>query len=186
MNVDTLLSNPSIHMSGLYNLDEGEYATTLATLAEWGDPKAQHNLAAMYLEGLELPLDYAAAIHWHRQAAEQGFAPAQHDLGTMYLEGLGVTPDPEAAAHWFLAAARQGDAKAQNNLGILHATGEGVPQEMIQARAWFLLAAQNGLMDALENLQLSSEEMTPEELRQAEALASEWSEAQRAAHPNHA
>ncbi|MBF0189586.1 MAG: sel1 repeat family protein [Magnetococcales bacterium] len=177
MNVDTLLSNPSIHMSGLYNLDEGEYAATLSTLAEWGDAKAQHNLAAMYLEGVELPLDYAMALHWHRQSAGQGYAPAQHDLGTMYLEGLGVEPDPVAAAQWFLAAARQGDAKAQNNLGILYATGDGVPREMVQARAWFLLAAHGGLVDALENLQLSAEEMSPEELSRAEALASEWSEA---------
>ncbi|MBF0629044.1 MAG: sel1 repeat family protein [Magnetococcales bacterium] len=173
MDVEALLANPSIH-DGLYNLDEGEYANTLATLAEWGDAKAQHNLAAMHLEGLELPLDYDAALHWHRLSAEQGYAPAQHDLGTMYLEGLGVAPDPVIAAQWFLAAARQNDPKAQNNLGILHATGEGMVQDMIQARAWFLLAARNGLVDALENLELSAEEMNPEEQAQAEALAAAW------------
>ncbi|MEO5345717.1 MAG: sel1 repeat family protein [Magnetococcus sp. YQC-9] len=175
MDVETLLANPSIYTSSLYNLDEGNYAQTLATLAEWGDAKAQHNLAAMHLEGQEVPLDYALALQWHRLAAEQGYAPAQHDLGTMYLEGLGVEPDPAVAASWFLAAAKQSDHKAENNLGILYATGEGVERDMIQARAWFLMAARGGLIDALENLELSAEEMNPEELTQAETLAEQWS-----------
>ncbi|MBF0615017.1 MAG: sel1 repeat family protein [Magnetococcales bacterium] len=174
MDVNALLANPSIHANGLYNLDEGEYAATLTTLAEWGDAKAQHNLAAMYLEGVELPLDYEAAFQWHFLSAEQGYAPAQHDLGTLYLEGLGVAADPAMAATWFLAAARQNDPKAQNNLGILYATGDGVEQNLIQARAWFLLAARGGEVDALENLLLSAEEMDAESLVQADLLAEEW------------
>ncbi|MBF0417276.1 MAG: sel1 repeat family protein [Magnetococcales bacterium] len=176
MNVDTLLANPSIHASGLYNLDPGDYAHALATLAEWGDAKAQHNLAAMYLEGVEVPLDYGLALQWHRLSAEQGFAPAQYDLGTLYLEGLGVDPQPEVAASWFRLAARQRDAKACNNLGILYATGEGVERDMIQARAWFLMAVHGGLVDALENLELSAEEMTSEEMARAQALADVWRE----------
>ncbi|MBF0440176.1 MAG: sel1 repeat family protein [Magnetococcales bacterium] len=167
-------SPSSIPMSGLYNLDEGDYAATLATLAEWGDAKAQHNLGAMYLEGMELPQDYAMAMQWYSQSANQGYAPAQYDIGTLYLEGLGVDPDPAIAAEWFLAAAKQNDSKAQNNLGILCATGEGVPHDMVQARMWFLLAVQGGLSDAIENLELSSEEMTLEEMDYAKRLAEEW------------
>ncbi|MBF0296927.1 MAG: sel1 repeat family protein [Magnetococcales bacterium] len=173
MNAEIALSNPPDLMN-VFDIDENEYASTLATLAEWGDAKAQHNLGAMFLEGLELPRDYAAAMEWYEQAARQGYAPAQYDIGTMFLEGLGVEPDPVRAAEWFLLAAHQSDAKAQNNLGILCATGEGMPQNMIQARMWFLLATRGGLDDARDNLELSAEEMTPDEIDRAEQLAREW------------
>ncbi|MEO5333123.1 MAG: sel1 repeat family protein [Magnetococcus sp. YQC-5] len=174
MNTQTDLSTLPTFIPGLYDLDEGEYTATLTTLAEWGDAKAQHNLGAMYLEGLELPRDYTAAMEWFLLAAQQGHAQAQHDIGVLYLEGLGVEPDPAMAAKWFLAAANQNDPKAQNNLGILCATGEGVPQDIIQARMWFLLAWRGGLTDAAENLDLSAEEMTTEEMAQAEQLATAW------------
>ncbi|MBF0143319.1 MAG: sel1 repeat family protein [Magnetococcales bacterium] len=161
---------------GLHAIDEEEYFNALLTMAEWGDPKAQHTLGAMYLQGEEVGVDYAEALGWHRKAAEQGFAAAQHDLGTMYLEGLGTTPDPEAAAHWFLLAARQGDAKARNNLGILFATGEGVPLDRVRAHAWFSLAIAGGMDEAIENRQIAEEEMTPEEIGRAVALAESWTE----------
>ncbi|MBF0179645.1 MAG: sel1 repeat family protein [Magnetococcales bacterium] len=173
MNAEIALSTPPDLMS-VFDIDESEYASTLATLAEWGDAKAQHNLGAMFLEGLEIPRDYAAAMEWYEQAARQGYAPAQYDIGTMFLEGLGVEADPARAAEWFLLAAGQRDPKAQNNLGILCATGEGMPRDMIQARMWFLLAASGGLEDARDNLELSTEEMTPDEIDRAAQLARDW------------
>lgn len=174
MNAQTDFSHPILPVPGLYDLDEGEYAATLTTLAEWGDAKAQHNLGALYLEGVEVPQDYAAALYWYVQSAQQGYTLAQYDLGILYLEGLGVEPDPAIAAECFLAAANQNDSKAQNNLGILYATGEGVPRDMILARMWFLLAWRNGLTDAVDNLEISGEEMTSEEMAQADKRVKAW------------
>lgn len=163
---------PSI---GFHSIDQSEYVATVFTFASWGDPKAQHNLAALFLEGQEVEQDYAEALKWHTLAAEQGYVLAQHDLGIMYLEGLGMAPDPQMACHWFAKAAEQGDAKAQSNLGILYATGDGVAEDVVEAAKWFRLAASAGLLDGLENLQIAQEEMTPEQATEAERRAEAWS-----------
>lgn len=159
---------------GFHNVDQEDYVATLATFASWGDAKAQHNLAALYLEGVEVKQDYAEALKWHTEAAEQDYVLAQHDLGIMYLEGLGVAPDAELALHWFSKAAEQGDAKAQSNLGILYATGQGVAEDVVEAAKWFRLSAATGLIDGLENLQIAQEEMTPEQAAEAEKRAADW------------
>ncbi len=159
---------------GFHELDEGDYVTTLATFAEWGDPKAQHDLAALYLEGREVEQNFAEALKWHTLAAEQGMPLSQHDLATMYLEGLGVIPDPEMAYAWFLKAALQNDGKAQNNLGILYATGQGVAEDIVEAAKWFLLAQSRGMSDAEENLAIAREEMTPEQWQEAQTRAQSW------------
>jgi uncharacterized protein len=160
---------------GFHKVDQGDYVATVATFAEWGDVKAQHNLAALFLEGVEVEQNYAEALKWHTLAAEQGLALAQHDLGTMYLEGLGVAPDVAQAFHWFSKAAEQGDAKAQSNLGILYATGQGTEESVVEAAKWFRLSAAAGLLDGLENLQVAQEEMTPKQAAEAEKRAANWS-----------
>ncbi|MEO5339709.1 MAG: sel1 repeat family protein [Magnetococcus sp. MYC-9] len=155
---------------GMHSFTEEDYYQTLLTLAEWGDAKSQHNLGALFLEGVEIQQDHAEAFKWHTLAAEQGMALAQHDLATLYLEGLGVAEDPGKAAHWFTLAAQQGDCKAQNNLGILYATGHGVEMDLVQAYRWFSLAAAGGMLDALDNREMAEQEMTPEQLAAARRL----------------
>lgn len=156
-----------VSQEGMHAFTEDDYFNTLLTLAEWGDAKAQHNLGALFLEGVELQQDYAEAFKWHALAAEQGMVLAQHDLATLYLDGLGTPEDPAKAAYWFEQAAQQGDGKAQNNLGILYATGHGVPLDLVQAYQWFTRAAETGLLDALENRAMAEEEMTSEQLAEA-------------------
>ena len=162
MNVDNP-HQPVPSEGGLHAFNDDDYLNTLVTLAEWGDPKAQHDLGALFLEGLELEQNYGEALKWHTLAAEQGMPLAQHDLATMYLEGLGVVEDPEKAVHWFTKAAEQGDAKAKNNLGILYATGTGVERDLMAAYIWFSEAALGGMLDALDNREMAMEEMTPEQ-----------------------
>ncbi|MBF0447345.1 MAG: sel1 repeat family protein [Magnetococcales bacterium] len=171
--IDSVLEQPTA--VGFHNVDQGDYVATLATFASWGDPKAQHNLGALYLEGVEVKQDYAEALKWHTLAAEQDYVLAQHDLGTMYLEGLGIAPDLVAAYYWFTKAAERGDAKAQSNLGILYATGEGVAEDVVEAAKWFRLSAAAGLLDGLENLQIAHEEMTPQQRAESEKRAADWS-----------
>lgn len=155
---------------GLHAFNNDDYFNTLVTLADWGDAKSQHNLGAMFLEGLELEQNYAEALKWHTLAAEQDMALAQHDLATMYLEGLGVAEDLEKAAYWFDKAAQQGDAKAQNNLGILFATGQGVVEDLVQAYRWFSLAAAGGMLDALDNKKMAMQDMTPEQRAECQKM----------------
>ncbi|MBF0098863.1 MAG: sel1 repeat family protein [Magnetococcales bacterium] len=158
------------NQGGMHAFTEEDYYQTLITLADWGDAKAQHNLGALFLEGIEIQQDFQEALKWHTLAAQQGMALAQHDLATMYLEGLGVEEDPVQAAHWFRLAAEQGDAKAQNNLAILYATGQGVALDLIQAYLWFSKAIQEGMFEALDNREMAEQDMTPEQLREARRL----------------
>ena len=53
-------------------------------MAENGNAAAQYNLGVMYHEGKGMPQDYAKAVRWFRDAANQGNAYAQHNLGVMY------------------------------------------------------------------------------------------------------
>ncbi|MEO5377924.1 MAG: sel1 repeat family protein [Magnetococcus sp. DMHC-6] len=154
--------------------DQQDYLALLNNLAEWGDPVSQHDLGALYLEGRDVPLDYAQAIKWHLLAAEQGYAASQHDLGVIYAEGLGVSQDSAHAAEWFAKSAAQGDGNAQNNLAILYATGDGVSLDLLKAYMWFTLAIQNGVMDALENREIASEQMSHAQIKQALEMVEKW------------
>ena len=78
-------------------------------------------------------------------------------------------------------AAEQGDAAAQYALGLKFYYGEGVTQDGIQAHLWWNLAANAGdgwekeLQEQAYDLRFCLEqEMTPEQIAEAQRLASEW------------
>src|SRR5712691_12852330 len=52
----------------------------LKALAEAGDPRAQTQLGAWYVEGKEIPKNAVEGVKWLRRAAEQGDSNAQYDL----------------------------------------------------------------------------------------------------------
>ncbi len=96
---------------GLAAYDGGDYRTAFEqwrALAEAGDAEAQSALAGLYVDGLGVPEDAAAAVRWYRRAAEQGDAVAQQNLGDLYARGLGVGRDLVSAYVWLSLAAGQG------------------------------------------------------------------------------
>jgi uncharacterized protein len=79
---------------GLSALEGGNYRSAmrlLRPLAAGGDAKAQYRIGVMYEEGRGVPVNYAEAVGWHLQAADQGNAEAQNRLGFLYLYGRGVS-----------------------------------------------------------------------------------------------
>ena len=145
------------------------YLYLIRTLAEQGNPKAQHNLGAMLLHGQGVAREDAAAAHWFRKAAEQGVALAQHNLGLMLLQGQGVMRDPVEAVRWFLAAAQQGDPRSQHTVGALYYEGEGVPQDMVQAYFWLSLSGTQtpeGLQPHIRTIREHVATLLPAEERQ--------------------
>jgi TPR repeat protein len=118
-----------------------------------------------------------------RVRAEAGDADAQNNLGFMYDFGEGVPQNYAEAARWFRLAADQGHADAQGMLGVLYNTGRGVPQDNVQAHMWYnLVAARNTgwrREQAVEARDLIADELTPDDLNEAQRLAREWD----AAHP---
>jgi TPR repeat protein len=161
--------------------DYREASRLFKTMAEQGDADAQFNLGFQYFHGQGVPQDYAEAVKWYRRAAEQGKAAAQSNLGFLYNVGQGVPQDYAEAAKWYQRVAAQGDADAQLNLGFLYFHGQGVPQDHILAHmsfdlaaSWFPAAEKKRRERAVRNRDRVASEMTPEQIAEAQRLASEW------------
>ena len=137
--------------------------------------------AADFQAGLEAAErgDYATALKEWRPLAERGDTFAQYNLGRMYYYAKGVTQDYAAAVQWFRLAAEQGDALAQYNLGVMYGNKNGVSQDYVQAHMWLNIAASHlppgEVRDlAVNNRDLVEKQMTPEQIAEAQRLASEW------------
>ena len=115
---------------------------------EVSDAEDQYGLALAYYEGREKPRDFAQAIKWFTEAAEQGYAPAQYKLGVMLSFGQGTQQDIAAAVQWFYRAAQQGYPAAQYSLGVMYATGQGVQTDLSAAAEWYTRAAEQGSVAA--------------------------------------
>lgn len=96
--------------------------------------------------------DYAEAMRWDRQAAEQGDATAQTYVGYLYEKGLGVPQDYAKALGWYRKAAAAGHAAAQRNIGTFYEQGLGVKQDYAEALKWYRLAAEQGNAGAQTNI----------------------------------
>ena len=96
----------------------------------------------------------------------------------MYAGGRGVPQNETEAVRWFRLAADQGHAGAQYNLGVSYRDGRGVPQDRVAAHMWLsLAAAQTSAADRdtdVEARDAVAEEMTAEQVAEAQRLAREW------------
>jgi hypothetical protein len=96
--------------------------------------------------------NYAEAMRWFRQAADNGSGAAMSSIGQMYRTGQGVSQDYGEAMVWFHKAAGKGIASAMNSIGFMYAMGEGVAQDHRVALHWFRAAAENGDRSAMANV----------------------------------
>lgn len=156
----------------------GDYVTALKLLrplVEQGDAGAQDILAIMYYVGQGVPQNRAEAIRLYRLAAEQGNAHSQDALGFAYRDGVGVTRDDAEAAKWFRKAADQDNIDAQFNIGEMYELGTGVKQDYVLSYMWFTLVASHGSRPyAIRGRDRVAQQMTPDQIAQAEKLAREW------------
>ena len=89
----------------------------------------------------------------------------------MYENGVGVPENDADAVKWYRLAAEQGNANAQSNLGVMYYNGEGVRQNNVRAYIWWSVAAAQGQEDAKRNRGLVTERLTPDQLTQAQQIA---------------
>jgi TPR repeat protein len=82
--------------------------------------------------------------------------------------------DYATALKFWRPLAEQGDALAQNNLGVIYEFGLSVPQDIVQAHMWFWLAAAQGNKKAQKARDMVAEDMTPDQIAEAQRMASEW------------
>lgn len=136
--------------------------------AEQGSKEAQRDLAIMYEQGREVPLDHGEAAKWYRRAAEQGDLESQFQLGMKCRKGRGVPVDFREAEMWLRRAAERGYGRAQMGLGVLYARGEGVPNDSLEAYVWFRRAEETESEASREMIATISKGMTPEQIAEAE------------------
>ena len=61
----------------------------------------------------------------------------------------------------------------------MHTEGEGAPQDEVQALMWFSLAAGQGDAQAAEFRDAITRDLTPDQIAEAQRLATEWTEKSR-------
>jgi TPR repeat protein len=149
--------------------------------AEQGLATAQSNLGALYSDGNGTSQDYVEAIKWYQKAAEGGDPMGQFNLGAMYAAGHGVIKDDSMAVKWWRRSAEQGEAVAQYNLGAHYANGNGIPKNYIQAYKWISLASAQGYEVAKKWLPKVEIQMAPEQVAEAQRVASEFAPRKEAA-----
>ena len=108
----------------------------------------------------------------------QGMASAQYNLGFMYLNARGVPQNYAEAEKWYRKAAEQGDVDARCILGLAYYLGEWVRKDLVQSYFWFSLAASRGsgeqCRQAPEAKARIAKELTPENLKRAQAMVRDW------------
>ena len=138
------------------------------------------NLGYIYEEGgFGVRQNYLEAVKWYRRSADEGSSAGQLSLGLMYIKGLGVPQDYAQAHKWIEEAANQGEALAQLQLGLLYANGQGLAQDFVQSHMWLDVATsslsyyKDGRDQATRNREIVAAKMTPTQIAQAQALASQ-------------
>lgn len=113
-----VIANPLEDAVAAFNRrDYDTAAAAFMPLAKSGASVAQYGLGLLNFYGRGVPQDYAEAMRWSREAADQGNANAQAIVGLLYANGRGVPKDYAEAMLWYRKAADQGDANAQGNIG---------------------------------------------------------------------
>ncbi len=156
--------------------------------AALGEADAAMKLGDIHENGEE---DYGLraekARQWYEKAAELGDVIAQLKVGSAYLYGLGATPkNSEKAAIWLTKAAMQNWGEAQAILGMMYAKGIGVAEDPVIGYAWLNLAVSNltGAYESKERQEAQAvrnaleKRMTPEQVSDAQRLASTWEHGQ--------
>ena len=157
--------------------------------AEQRDRRGQFCLGLMYGIGVGVEQDYAESLRLLRLAAEQGEGAAQARLGDMYATGEGgVERNPEEAHRWYgLATQRYREVTGVIagvtftsgreilwhlfRLGELYRIGMGVSHNRIASYKWFDIGNRLGWSSATLKLIRLGDQMTAEELAEAQGAA---------------
>lgn len=136
-----------------------------------GDGGAMGNLAILHENGMGgLPVDFAKAAKFYRDAANAGDIASMRNLGRMIFHGRGVPVDKVEGMRWFRLAADRGDAEAMNWVGYAAETGIGATKDYAEALRWYRASADAGNATAMANLALAYREGRGVAANDAEAL----------------
>lgn len=129
-----------------------------------GEPRAQCNLGAFYLQGNGVERDDSMGFHWTKKAADSGDGLAQLNLSDLYRSGCGVRRDAKLSVTMLEQAFSNGQAEAGYLLGSRYLYGDGVDQSMEEAKKIWQKSAMMGNVSsqqALDNSRTLRDESMP-------------------------
>lgn len=103
--------------------------------AEHGYAPAQTAAASIYIDGEDVPQNYAEAYRLLSLAVQKEYTEAEFRLGLMYSEGLHAETNPEKAVYWMEKAAQKGYDAAIVCLADTIAFGIRINEEWAKKRA---------------------------------------------------
>jgi TPR repeat protein len=168
------------------------YSETNNVAREWYEKAAAQNDAAsiyqlglMYRDGIGFGQDAGRADEYFKRCADLGQFRCMDALAFAYSQGSGVVRDYSEAFKWFLAAANENEAvpwsrvhQMRSSVGFMYENGYGTEKDLILAYAWYNVAAASGYAEAKKSLSRMESQLTPDQLKEAQALSSHWSPGQ--------
>jgi len=139
-------------------------------LANMGYAESESKMGEMYYFGGSVIKDYKKSFKWFLRAAEQDDSYAQSMIGNMYFKGEGVKQNDTEAFRWSYLAAKKNEAYSQAIVAKLYNEGRGVKKDRVRAYAWYSLASMNEVESASEALDALTNNMSTEEVKEAEML----------------
>jgi len=134
--------------------DEEKFSETERRARE-GDPQAQCNLGAFYLQGRGVPRDETQGFQWMKKAADAGDGLAQLNLAALYERGRGVRRNAKLSVAMLEQAFANGQAEAGYLLGLRYLYGNGVDQIPEEARKLWEQSARRGDASSQQALEKS-------------------------------
>jgi hypothetical protein len=112
----------------------------------------------------------------HQKAAEQGNQHSQFWLGHFYFNRDNESADRFKAFYWFRRAAEQGHHQAQGELVTFYSDALAGPVANIKAWAWTMVSSWELIQNDPRHFEakMSDDNLSPEQIAEAEKLASEY------------
>ena len=175
----------AVYLFGLlYLAGEGvtqDYAEAMQLFlraANAGDHSAQDELGDMYFGGNGPLHDDVQAHLWYSLSIAQGVKDATHKDAMKYrselvkrMSSAEVSEAESLAQSWTSA---QGLARAYKDLGVMYADGLGTPKDRIKAYMWLSISAATGEEAAASKLDTVAQDLTPEQIAEAQRLIPAW------------
>lgn len=147
-------------------------ARYLLQAANEGLPKAQYDIAMLYLDGGLGYRDPASAVAWLTEGMKSGDAQTQYKLATLHEQGIGCPVNYSNAGVLYTMASNKGIAAASGRIAFLSAEGLGTKASLSQAWAYASLAIERGDEASKDFFAAIDAKMDPTEKEQAAKILS--------------
>ena len=142
--------------------------------ASLGDSQAYADLAILYAQGFGVDKDYNKAVYWLQKGINAKNKTAYYNLAYLYMVGEGVSKNTSKAFELYTQAAKMNYKDAQKKLAGFYMKGSLVKRNLVQAYKWYSLAALQGDQTSASMLSVLSQQMTKEQLSQANKLVQQF------------